>query len=270
MVDISCVVPTLNSGWSLAETLFCILNQKDCSVRVIVVDSGSKDGTLQICGKFGVEVIYEPPGSMYRAINAGLRLCDSEWLAYTNSDDLWYTDAFSRLLRQGQMADVDVVYGVCDYIDLYGRFLHSYNPPDPVRLISWYRLGVQPFAQQVAIFRKRAFDKSGGFDETYRLVADFDFYLRAYMAGCCFARLPGAPVARFRLHGQQLGRIEGDQSRQEVLQSVAHAGLSASFSDRVNFVRGRLANSSNYLVRVLRRSQLEGRFRLPNSMEPLP
>lgn len=268
MPDISCVIPTLNSGWSLAETLSSILNQKGCS-RVIVVDSGSKDDTLQICRNFGVELIYEPPGNLYRAINAGLRMCDSEWLAYTNADDLWYTDAYTRLLRQGQSVDADVVYGVCDWIDLHGRFLHSYTPPDPLRLNSWYRLGVQPFAQQVAVFRKRAFDESGGFDERYRLAADFDFYLRTHTAGFRFARLPGAPVARFRLHGNQLGKREENLSRQEVLQSVANAGLSARLGDRVNFALGRLSNSGNYLVRILRRSQLEGRFRLPSSMEPL-
>lgn len=270
MVDISCVVPTLNSGWSLAETLTSILNQEDCSPRVIVVDSGSQDNTLEICKDFGVEVMYEPPGNMYRAINAGLRLCDSEWLAYTNADDSWYADSFGRLLRQGRSVGADVVYGVCDYIDLRGRFLHSYNPPDPARLGSWYRLGFQPFAQQVSIFRQSTFAKSGEFDESYRHVADFDFYMRTFVAGGSFSRLSGASVARFRLHCKQLSKSEGDLPRHEVLRSVANAGLSGTFSDRMLVALGRLANCGNYAVRVLRRSQLEGRFRVPGSMEPLP
>jgi glycosyltransferase involved in cell wall biosynthesis len=268
-MDISCVVPTLNSGWSLAETLFSILNQKDCPVRVIVVDSGSQDNTLEVCKQFGVEVVYEPPGNMYRAINAGLRLCNTEWLTYTNSDDLWYSDAFHRLLSLGKAAQADLVYGICDWIDLHGRFLHSFNPPEPSQLRSFYRLGIQPFAQQVTVFRKRVFDCIGGFDEAYRHVADFDFYLRAYMAGCHFAYMPGAPVARFRLHAKQLSKNEGDLPTREVSLSVAKAGLSATLGDRLNFFLWRISNLGNYSVRVLRRNQLEGCLRLSSSMEPL-
>ena len=269
MCDISCVIPTLNSGLTLAETLHSIMSQKDCTARVLVVDSGSQDDTLAICKEFGVEVVYEPPGNMYRAINTGLRLCDTEWLAYTNSDDMWYADALSRLMRKGNEFDADLVYGVCDYVDSYGRFLHSFKPPRPDRLIPWYRVGVMPFAQQTMIFRKRLFDRLNGFDESYTLAADFDFCLRSYVAGGRFEYIPGVPVARCRLHEGQLSQRQNSLSRQESSRSVATNGLGAGLIDRFNVTMWRLSNVPSYVGRVMRRMQLEGRIMLPLATTPL-
>jgi glycosyltransferase involved in cell wall biosynthesis len=267
MADISVVVPTLNSGWSLRDTLYSILNQEGVVARIIVVDSGSQDDTLQICEDFGVDVVYEEPGNMYRAINIGLRMCDTPWLAYTNSDDMWYLDALHRLIDYGEATESNLVYGVCDYIDRYGRFLHSLAPPKPHYLASFYRLRQQPFAQQTAIFKRSLFHSMGGFDEEFRFAADFDFFLRAYVRGSRFDFLRGAPVARFRLHGKQLGRRESAMMKEEGFRSRTRMGLKPQPRDHLVRLQWRIRNFGNYIVRSLRRSQLEGKLAMPDSMK---
>ena len=87
---VSCVIPTLNSSRTLEETLMSLLRQRNCQVKVIVADSGSTDGTLDICRRWGVPSIYVRPGNMYQAINEGLEQCSTDWLAYLNSDDMLY------------------------------------------------------------------------------------------------------------------------------------------------------------------------------------
>jgi glycosyltransferase involved in cell wall biosynthesis len=267
MADISIVVPTLNSGWILRDTLYSILNQEGVVVRIIVVDSGSQDDTLQICEDFGVDVVYEEPGNMYRAINTGLQMCDTLWLAYTNSDDMWYPDALYRLIDYGEALESDLVYGVCDYIDRYGRFLHSLTPPKPRYLASFYRLRQQPFAQQTAIFKRSLFHSVDGFDEEFRFAADFDFFLRAYMSGSRFSFLRGGPVARFRLHGRQLGRREFERMKKEGFRSRTRMGLKPRLRDHLVRLQWRISNFGNYIVRSLRRSQLESILTMPGSMK---
>ncbi|EPF24462.1 glycosyltransferase [Microcystis aeruginosa] len=49
--EISYVIPTLNSAATLDMTLLSLRSQKDVEVNIIVVDSGSTDGTLDLLQK---------------------------------------------------------------------------------------------------------------------------------------------------------------------------------------------------------------------------
>ena len=91
-LEIGVVVRTFNSAETLEWTLLALENQEDCSVKIVVVDSGSSDDTLEICARHKLRTEYEPPGNMYRAINVGMRLLDTEWITYLNSDDIVYRE----------------------------------------------------------------------------------------------------------------------------------------------------------------------------------
>jgi len=266
VTEISCVIPTLNSGWSLAETIHSIVSQKDCTVRVIVVDSGSTDETLDVCKRWNVPTVYVPPGNMYRAINEGLKACDTPWLAYLNSDDLLYPRSFARLISLGGATRAGVVYGACDYVDSEGRFLHSLTPAYSHELLSLFRLGIPGFAQPAAIFRKTVFDALNGFDQSYTLNADFDFYWRALIGGVPFACLTGSPVARFRLHRKQLSHTQSEVMRQQLRSMRTKIGA-AHASDYLRFLRWRVRNVPQYLIRITRRALLAKQLKIPTTMD---
>ncbi|MDY7014867.1 MAG: glycosyltransferase, partial [Cyanobacteriota bacterium] len=177
--EISYIVPTFNSATTLDLTLLSLLSQKNVKVKILVVDSGSTDGTLEICQRWNVPTAYVEPGNMYRAINLGLHQCQTEWLGYLNSDDWLYSDSTARLIAWGEATKTDIVYGKCDYTDGCGRFLYSFAPARPDRLLSLFKRGIFGFAQQAAIFRTSVYQKLKGFNEAeYYLTADAEFYLR--------------------------------------------------------------------------------------------
>src|SRR4051812_5324158 len=147
---IGVVVPAFNSASTLDWTLCSLRNQKDCAVQIIVADSGSTDGTLDICKKWNVPTVFEPPGSMYRAINAGSRELKTPWMAYVNSDDLMYADAYARLTQLGQPSGADIVSGRGDYIDEAGRFISDYPPASPQQVVKLARHGYLGFTQPAA------------------------------------------------------------------------------------------------------------------------
>jgi glycosyltransferase involved in cell wall biosynthesis len=265
--NISVVIPTLNSAWCLGETLQSILGQHKSVARVIVVDSESTDDTRKLCGQFGIEVLSEPPGNMYRAINAGLRRCDTEWVAYTNADDPWYGDAHRRLLAEGQARGADLIYGAWDCIDAHGRFLYSFAPPAPHQLGAFFRMAWMPFSQTTVVFRRALFERLGGFDERYTLCADFDFFLRAHVVGARFARVGGRPVSRWRLHDSQLSNRHAQTAEAQKRESSARAGLSATAADRWRIFSWRLSNWPNYLERIVRGAQLRGAVSIPRALE---
>lgn len=265
MNEISYVIPTLNSAATLDLTLLSLRSQKNAKVNIIVVDSGSTDSTLDICQRWDAKTLYAEPGNMYRAINAGLQQCATEWVGYINSDDWLYQDSISRLLEKAKADNADVVYGNCDYTDIYGRFVYSFAALEPNKLLSLFKMGAFGFAQPAAIFRHRAYQQLNGFDESYRFSADADFYLRMLKSGFCFAMLSGAPVACFRVHNQQLSNSHAEAMGEEMKRIFATD--SKNLADRLVWWQWRSQNMPHYLIRLLRQSLLSGRMKVTKSME---
>ncbi|HXW16659.1 MAG TPA: glycosyltransferase [Candidatus Acidoferrales bacterium] len=244
------VVPTLNSAATLDWTLCSLLNQRNCALRVVVADSGSTDGTLWICRKWGVRSVYAPPGSLYRAVNEGLKNLDTEWMTFLNSDDVAYPHSYARLLQLGDAAGASLVYGHCDYMDLEGRFLFTWRAAAPSQLPAMFRRGVFGFAQPCAIFRRSLFQNLGGFDDRYRHVADLVFFSRAVLSGSPARRLSAPSVGAFRLHPGQLSARDSGAVRTEKLAHIDEDRLRPSISDRVRVLIWRLANLPNYSARL--------------------
>lgn len=250
---ITVAVPTLNSAATLEETLSSLRAQTGCTANIVVADSGSTDGTLGICKRLGVPSIYVPPGNMYKAINAVLREAGTEWLAYLNSDDYVYPDTFSRLISRAEVDGAGIVYGNCDYVDYNGRPLFSFSSARPWQILPLARRGMFGFAQQAAVFRNAVYKQLGGFDEKYSLSADADFYYRAARAGIVFARLPGAPVASFRLHEKQLTNTMSAAMEKEKVSIREACGPARLPGDLLAVWAWRAGNVPNYLVRSVRK-----------------
>jgi glycosyltransferase involved in cell wall biosynthesis len=255
--QIGVVVPTLNSAATLTWTLCSLRNQRDVSVEIIVADSGSVDGTSDICKFWDVRTIYVPPGNMYRAINAGLRQIDAEWVTYLNSDDVVYPQSYARLVGRGEEQRASFVYGDCDFVDYEGRFLFVMKSPPPHRLPGLVRLspcfsGRVGFGQPAAIYRKSVFEELEGFDERYRNIADSDFFFRLITSGRPVAKLHRPPVAAFRLHPSQLSNREGANMRGELASFRKRTKVRASPGDFLDVLSWRLQNSPIYLWRLSR------------------
>lgn len=264
---ISIVVPTLNSARTLDMTLMSLRLQDGCEAAIRVVDSGSTDSTLEICERWRVPVSYTPPGNMYRAINEGLRSCDTPWLMYVNSDDFLYPKSLARLVAAGEDRSVDIVYGVCDFVDSEGRFLHSFTPAPPAHLLGLFRCNVFGFSQPTAIFRKEVFTALGGFDKQFDLGADADFYLRALRKGYSFTRLLGSSIAAFRLRRGQLSSTRMSALARQVRLSASRSIGPARFDDGLRLVLMRTRNLPQYLIRMLRRRCMGDRRFVPNTMD---
>lgn len=264
---ISCVVPTLNSSATIEATLLCLKNQVRVKVELLVADSGSTDGTLEICQKLEVPTIYVSAGNMYSAVNAGLRQTNSEWIFYLNSDDLMFTDSLARLIDQGTSEMADVCYGNCDYIDHIGRFVYSFQSAAPTDLLPLFRRQRMGFAQQTAIYRRKLYDELDGFDESFRFRADADFFIRALLKEKQFSRVSGPSLACFRLHSGQFSNQGLAETLTEAQRIFGRSELRPRNTDRLILAKWQSSNIPHYLIRFLRESTLSHRLRLPRTIE---
>lgn len=221
--QIGVIIPTLNSGETLKWTLNSLLSQNRCDVQIIVVDSGSIDGTGDICREWGIKKVYALPGNMYHAINIGMKMLDTKWITYLNSDDLVYADSYARMIECGERTNADLVYGHCNYIDWAGSIIYAQKAAPKCLLKGLFRAGVMGFAQPATIYRQRVYTELDGFSEIYRHISDFEYYDRAFQSGYAFNRIMH-PVAAFRVHPGQI----------------------SSASDQVNAEKQRLFASTRY------------------------
>lgn len=257
------VIAAKDAGATIRETLESCRPALEEGARIVVVDGHSTDATIDIAARFGVEVLPEIAG-LYQALNAGFSHVDRQWLTWINADDVLYADQLAP--RLASAGEADVTYGRVDFIDSRGRFMHSWLSGAPADLLPLYRAGYSPLLQQGTLFRRRVFDALNGFDVTYSLVADADFWWRALERQFAFSRTPHPPVAAFRLHSQQLSQRRAKEMWKEHQHMVAcHGGQKISWVTALAWLRFRGLNTASYAVRALRRRDLTGRFALPGS-----
>ena len=250
------ITPTLNCAQTIKDTINSTSNLRRSIATHLIVDSGSSDGTVSISVSDGLEVKYYPPGNMYAAINYGISLCDSEWVTYINGDDILFSESMMASLASDN--DVDVIYGNIDYIDGEGRFLFPWSSAPKVDFKALFFAGVMPFPQPGTFFRKSLWEKLGGFNEEFKFSSDFDFFLRAYMAEAKFLHYDRYTSAAFRLHKMQISNLHKEAMFLESRKAIIQSGLRVGVIRRMwSLSRMRIRNIRNYLIRYLRRLELE-------------
>ena len=221
--SLTVVLPTLNAAYYLREAVASIRYSYP-NAFIVVADSRSTDGTLEIARELELEVEFFPPGNLYGAVNSVLCRCKTEWVAYLNADDR----IESPLVPS---REVDILYGNQRFIDDSGTGIYGWRMAEPSAFKALLAGGVMPIYFQGTLIRREFFNALSGFDTFFRFSADFDFVMRAHMAGARFrheCRIAGA----FRLHEHQLSQSKGSLMREEVLASVRRAGVKVPFPAR--------------------------------------
>lgn len=201
------VTPTLGTSSWLAGTVANVAALAPASTHVLVAPAGA---TAELAVRFPrTRVVAEPAGSrgMYAAINAGLAAVD-DWEAatYLNDDDL-LLPGFARAVTMlaGAPSGPRLAYGAVRLVDDRGRRLGAIPvSPDPRLNRLLYAQRIEPVFQHGTLITRAAMDRLGGFDATLRFCGDSEFLARACLTGIPFVRVPGAPLAAFRLRPGQL------------------------------------------------------------------
>lgn len=148
-----------------------------------------------------------PAGGIYGALNDAIGAAPPgwKWFTYINDDDAllppFRAVALRHLLRP---SSEPVVYGDVALIDGSGRRVALVTTErHPARIPALLQEGISPLNQQGMLIRRDVVEALGGFDTRYRLCADLDFWLRAYVSGARFRYVPEV-LAEFRLREGQL------------------------------------------------------------------
>ena len=181
---LSIVTASLNAESTIRSTLKSVSCQRDVSVEHIVCDGGSTDETLHILeeynGSYNLRWISEPDSGISEALNKGISWSSGKYILVLQADDyLMNTDLLKMIRKQLEKATHDIFsYPVIIDHPTRGPLLRK-----PIRFIWWNRFKfVLP--HQGCFVKRKVFDKIGGFNTSFHISMDYDFFYRALKHKC--------------------------------------------------------------------------------------
>lgn len=109
------IIPTYNGMPWLKQTLDSVLSQTHKKTKVYVVDDGSKDDTedyMTTVKDTRVTYIKKKNGGVSSARNVGIHSSSSPFIAFLDSDDIWYPEKLEKQLKLMELdPGVGLVYG---------------------------------------------------------------------------------------------------------------------------------------------------------------
>jgi len=194
-----------NSEKTIVRTIESILYQNYEDYEYIIVDGNSKDNTLEIINKYKNKfkgkliVISEPDNGIYNAMNKGINVANGEWINFLNSDDWFEPNVFSKVEKAiFENKNADCIYGDVRKILNFNNKFYSKIERAKTNLKELEKGMI--FSHQSLFVRKSVFEKIGGFDETFKIAADWDFILRMYTRNMKFIYIPEI-IANFTIGG---------------------------------------------------------------------
>ena len=109
------ITVVLNNKDLLEKTIKSVLRQNFKNFEYILIDGGSKDGTLAILKKYNAKLDYwlsEKDDGIYHAFNKGMELSRGEYIGIINSDDTYRPNALSIISKYiKKNRKIDFIFG---------------------------------------------------------------------------------------------------------------------------------------------------------------
>lgn len=179
---VSVVIPTYNHAHFLGRALQSVLDQTYRHWEALVVDNHSQDNTDEIVGSFNDPRIrllkINNRGVIAASRNLGMREARGEWIAFLDSDDLWYPAKLDRCMEVlGSGYDL-VCHGERWLGDGRDREVH-YGPESRASYESLLFEG-NCISTSATIVRRNSAEAVGNFREDTDIVTaeDYDLWLR--------------------------------------------------------------------------------------------
>ena len=210
MPAVSIIMPAYNVEPYVGEAIRSALAQTYTDFELIVVDDGSKDGTADVVRRRAredprIHLVQHANRGLAGARNSALRAARGAFIALLDSDDLWEPDFLAEQMAILEARpDVDIVTGNgwCLGGAQHGQLARPYPDSRPAPDLASI-IGDEWSVFIMSVFRRRVYTTIGPFDEDMRSNEDYDFWLRAAVAGCTFYR-NDRPLGHYRVRTDSL------------------------------------------------------------------
>lgn len=214
-MKLSIITINFNNREGLDKTIQSVINQTYKDFEYIVIDGASTDGSVDVIKKYAYRLTHwvsEPDTGIYNAMNKGTRLAQGEYCLYLNSGDFLAADdvlekAFSHNFTE------DIVS--CNCLDFDEKYEWLKVPPRNVSLFTFMG-GSLP--HPTSFIKRELQNRLGGYNESYRIMSDWCFFLEAVVVQNCSYRTLNVLLSKFNCFGisSTSSAIETEKAREYI------------------------------------------------------
>jgi len=250
----SIIIPTYNRKALLQEALHSVFSQECQDFETIVVDDGSTDGTLEYLESLGarIRLIIQENLGPGAARNAGIRAAHGDYVAFLDSDDVWFPWTLSSYRTAIE---------ACDQPSFLCGDCIRFNHVDEICKLERGALAYDAFQDYLAAWPQRIWigvcsaviktpvlQAIGGFAGGFINAEDSDLWLRLGIAPG-FVHLKNPLVFGYRQHAQAVSSNESrtlEGIRQMILneQQGRYPGGKSRRRDRLEIITAHLRPAS--------------------------
>ncbi len=188
---VSVIIPAYNAERTLRRAIDSALAQDYQAIEIIVVDDGSKDATSVVAAGYTHKAVQVLQLSRNHGeggvLNEGIAVAKGEYIAFLDADDEWLPSKLTRQIAalESNSAAIMATCG-CRFVDDSGNLVEEFGMrPSGVASNEIWRslLAATCIAKPCVVVRASAFEKTGVFDTTVRIMADQDMWIRLASAG---------------------------------------------------------------------------------------
>ena len=232
MPAVSVLMPCYNAGAMLDEALESLVCQTLSDIEIICVEDGSTDDTPLRLDRWArserrLRVVSQPHSGVIVASNNGLQYCTAPYLARLDADDRAHPE---RLARQAAYLDAHPEAGLvsCQVAGfpaehvrrgfaIYLEWLNGLLSDEDIRRELFIE---SPLPHPSVTIRREVLLGAGGYLD-FGWPEDYDLWMRLYLAGVRFAKLPQVLV-EWREHPARLTRTDKRYSLENFLRLKAY------------------------------------------------
>jgi glycosyltransferase involved in cell wall biosynthesis len=127
---ISVIIPVYNGEKCISGCLESVLAQTYTNFEIIIIDDGSTDATVEVCGRYATanpcikikQIANSGPG---HARNCGIEAAIGQFIYFLDADDCIENDAFALLISQYNSSPADLIITGYKCFDGKGNFLRT-------------------------------------------------------------------------------------------------------------------------------------------------
>jgi glycosyltransferase involved in cell wall biosynthesis len=202
---LSIITVNLNNAVGLRKTLASAIYQTFSNYEHIIIDGGSTDGSVEILKDYeakyngikdGLFWVSEPDNGIYNAMNKGIKEATGDYCLFLNSGDTLYA---SKTIMQviEKIDNYDIIYGdiIYQHTDTELRYVKSKERV----CLSLFNGGSLPHPS--TFIRRALFNQYGFYDENNKVVSDFEFFLKVFIADPSKFKHVNIPISIFDCNG---------------------------------------------------------------------
>lgn len=211
---LSVITVCYNNAEGLKKTFDSIRKIKTDDVEYIVIDGASTDSTSEVLRQNNdiIDVIVsEKDDGIYNAVNKGIKLAHGSLIGLVHSGDIYLEYAFNGLKKLHQANPDSILYGALKAIkngefDSIWGFNSKYLPEKMIPHLACF-------------VPKSVYEKHGTYDESFKIAADYECFLRFYQAGVSFV-FTDTIVCGFNLEGVSQNKTEQTEKEVEAIKKM--------------------------------------------------